>query len=84
MSDAFGRSLSLAGAMNLTEFTVIATRPRKGGNLAWTEHADAPMTLKQAHDLVDIGRLILASRHYPDRVECVVKSTSGVPTYRVF
>jgi hypothetical protein len=56
---------------------VIATRPREVGTLEllrWVETDDAPLTLQQAHDLVDAGLLVMANRHSPAMVELVVRA----------
>jgi hypothetical protein len=56
-------------------WTVIAMRPRRSleGPPAWRPIPGAPVSIQEAWVLADAGKLFLANRHQPDRVELVVR-----------
>ncbi len=45
-----------------------------GETMDWLAYPDAPLTIEEATDLRDAGHLLTANRHYPDRVELVIRS----------
>jgi len=62
-------------------WTAIAARPRQSstGELLWQALAGAPLHLDDARMLAAEGMLIMAQRHYPDRVELVVRPAMDIP-----
>jgi hypothetical protein len=57
-------------------WTTIANRPREpapGRVSVWTEQPGALISLEDAHKFADGGLLIMANRHFEDRVELVVR-----------
>ncbi len=58
-------------------WTPIAMRSRgtfsKHGQLTWCQLADAPIGVNTAYEMAAAGKLIMASRHYDDAVELVVR-----------
>lgn len=76
-----GLTPDIVAQLNFPEFITIAVRRRSHGSglLTWQDLPDAPLTMDQARALHDAGYLVLASRHFPDRVECRIKSSRNAP-----
>jgi hypothetical protein len=56
-------------------WTAIAWRPRTGGpKLEWRAISGAPLRLTQAKRMAERGALLMANRHFWDRVELVVRA----------
>jgi hypothetical protein len=53
-------------------WTAIAWRPR--GESLWRTISDAPLELSEAKRMVECGMLLMANRHFEDRVELVVRA----------
>jgi hypothetical protein len=55
-------------------WTAIAERPRQSATtLEWHMLAGAPLHFKEARALAAKGAIIMAQRHFPDRVELLVR-----------
>jgi hypothetical protein len=60
---------------DVQDWTPIAWRPRDGGpKLEWRAIDGAPMRLSQAKRMAGRGVLLMANRHFDDRVELVVRA----------
>ncbi|MFL5287961.1 MAG: hypothetical protein ACJ8AW_45105 [Rhodopila sp.] len=62
-------------------WTAIAARPRqcKTGELLWHALDAAPLHFDDARRLAAKGIIIMAQRHYPDRVELLVRPATDIP-----
>ena len=73
--------MSIVGAVRFEGWTPIASRQRRSHNekckLFWSDITDAPISSDQARELAKQGRLLIASRHYPDHIEMVVRTVEG-------
>jgi hypothetical protein len=62
-------------------WTPIAMRPRASATgvlLVWSPLPDAPLDVAGAWQLADAGMILMAQRHFLDRIELVVRAT-GMP-----
>jgi hypothetical protein len=64
-------------------WTVIAERERGGSPVAdlppWQPVPRAPLTIAEAHQLVDVGALLMANRYEPARVVLLIKPRQVPP-----
>ena len=63
------------------EWTAIAERPREpvtNEMLTWRELAEAPLRLPEAKELAVNGAILMAQRHFSDRVQLVVRPVISV------
>jgi hypothetical protein len=62
-------------------WTAIAERPRASAArtimLEWYPLPGAPFDISEAQRLADKGAIIMANRHFPDRVELLVRPARG-------
>ena len=65
-------------------WTPVATRERDTPDiwtkLEWVDLIDAPLSSEQARQLAKEGRLLIACRHYADRIEMMVRSPPATPS----
>src|SRR5215218_5141240 len=68
---------AVSNALLLRRWTPIATRPRNvvaDATLLWSPMPDTPLDIADAWRLAETGMLLMAQRHFPDRVELVVRA----------
>jgi hypothetical protein len=75
--------MTIVGEIRFEGWVPIASRPRSSRNvdckLFWLDFMDAPLSSEQARELAKKGRLLIACRHYHDRVEMMVRSSPAMP-----
>ena len=75
--------MPIVGAIRFEGWTLIATRPRSSRSvhckLVWSDIIAAPISSAQAHELAKQGRLLIACKHYNDRIEMMVRSPLRQP-----
>jgi hypothetical protein len=78
--------VSIVGAIRFEGWTPIASRLRGSRNvhckLFWSDIIDAPISSDQARSLAEQGRLLIACKHYADRIEMMVRSPPSTPVDR--
>jgi hypothetical protein len=75
--------MSIVGAVRFEGWVPIASRPRSSRNLHcklfWSDIIDAPISAGQARALAQQGRLLIACKHYDDRIELMVRTPPYTP-----
>jgi hypothetical protein len=78
--------MPVIGELFFREWTSIASRPRSSRNmdckLFWADFERAAISSAQAHELAAKGRLLIACKHYDDRIEMMVRSPPAMPDDR--
>ena len=74
------------GELFFRKWTAIASRPRSSRNMCcklfWSDFEGAAISSAQAHELAAKGRLLIACKHYDDRIEMMVRSPPAMPDDR--
>jgi hypothetical protein len=75
--------MSIVGAIRFEGWTPIASRLRSSRTvdckLFWSDFDGAAISSEQAHMLAAAGRLLIACKHYDDRIEMMVRSPPYTP-----
>lgn len=76
--------MSIVGAIRFEGWTPIASRGRSSRNadckLFWSDFDGAAISSEQAHMLAAAGRLLIACKHFDNRIEMVVRSPPSTPS----
>ena len=76
--------MSIVGEIHFRHWTPIASRERSSRTvdckLFWSDFDGAAISSEQAHMLAATGRLLIACKHYDDRIEMMVRSPPSTPS----
>jgi hypothetical protein len=76
--------MTIAGELHFRHWVPIASRPRGSRTvdckLFWSDFDGAAISSEQAHMLAATGRLLIACKHYDDRIEMMVRSPPSTPS----